>query len=54
MSNTIREGDIVINYEWVCPSCNYYSVGSNRCDAQPKEGSTIYCDECGEACEITK
>ena len=54
MSNTIEEGDIVITYEWSCPSCSHYNSGSDIYDAEPIPGSTLYCGECGKACEITK
>ena len=54
MSNTIEEGDIVVTYEWSCPSCSYYNSGSDIYDAEPTKGNTLYCGECGKACEITK
>ena len=52
MSNTINEGDIVIHYEWSCPSCGYYNGASDTYGVEPKKGNTLHCDECGKACEI--
>lgn len=54
MSNTISEGDILICYEWSCPLCGYWNSGSDVHDAEPKEGNTLYCGECGKACKIIK
>ena len=54
MSNTIEEGDILVYYEWCCPSCQHLNLGSDVYDPEPVPGNTLYCGECGQACEITK
>ncbi len=54
MSNTIEEGDILVYYEWSCPLCQNLNVGSDVHDPEPIVGNTLYCGECGKACEITK
>ena len=54
MSNTISETEITITYEWRCPSCGYYNVGSELCHESPKEGGLLYCITCSAAYKITK